>query len=109
MNTHLRTLLILVRNNTDVSYLTEQGFTFAQISRLFSEAVSDGFLIFLDGKFVITDAGMKMLEDVVKHGAGVQGRWILPVEYFRSVQISEGKVFLPKIKDSFFLPGTSPK
>lgn len=94
-NSYLHSLLLIIKRNSDLSFLVDMGLNYFQISNLMLEALKEGLIKDVDNKLIITKLGNKRLEDLINNFE----RSILPIEdinprYRYSIYVPSKKIKL---------------
>lgn len=99
---HLKLLLKIISNDTDTSLLMKQGLTYAQISKLINNSISDGYLEETDDlELTLTQKGLDVLEDTSSHLCGSKKQnWICRDEQHKIDKRNVEDIFLPTLEES---------
>lgn len=98
---HLSTLLQLINDQKDTGLLIKRGLTYAQIAKLISSAIDEGYLVETDTfAIVLTAKGIGEIGNNSKPvSASNKKKWIAPANDNRIDKLNVTDIFLPAHTD----------
>ena len=99
---HLKLLLKIISNDTDTSLLMKQGLTYAQISILINNSISDGYIEETEKlELALTQKGLDVLDATNKRLSGSKKEnWISRDDQHKIDKHNVEDIFLPTMEES---------
>lgn len=96
-------LLILLKNNSNITELIKDGFTYGQIANMINNLVKEEYVQVVDDKLSITDFGEKWIEKFnISNKLKGFSSWILPEEKSKIEKFNEKDIYLPHRNELHF-------
>ncbi|KEZ93519.1 hypothetical protein IL45_04720 [Nonlabens ulvanivorans] len=96
-------ILLLVKNNGNISELLKDGYTYGQIARMTNECMDEGFLEKDVNQIKVSTKGLGYLDEkfAKKNKFGSES-WIVPEEKSKIMQLGKNEIYLPNRKELDF-------
>jgi predicted transcriptional regulator len=104
MNPEVKLLLYkILKGNGNITELTEYGYQYSQILSILKELLSEGFLFKQGSEILLTEKGMKEIDDLNKIlGRKGTNQWIEPENKSKILKFQINDVYLPSQNDLYF-------